>query len=284
MKKQYLFLFFGLIFLLVSCENPRPLDETLSSIKGYNGSHVLVPVKEGAILIYTVKPENADGTAIGSGFLKGSKEEGWIRADGGFGWDMYGNANLMTAENRLLVHKSDNPDDEKTVSLSYGLVENPYITNIFLKEGNDWIEAEYIPEKRIYYKIGDFTGIKGTSKNGTVIDIQGTGDFEMQQLIDKQVLGERFLQEIEWLRGYEYHFLGATEHTMTKEDWEHTGKPAGLDIPSNVTKLEYIFPVTPQELTTKNQSEESRVTLFLINRNNVVGYISAKNGIKALQQ
>lgn len=169
-----------LLFVLVGCEKKQTIPEILQSVGGDIGHYLTVPTEAGTVAVFTVKPEGEEFLAVGSVFAKETGNGKYVR-DQGSSWIHYDNPNVIVSDDFYWPNAENAEPEDQGLHISYGFVPNINIESIYLldRKENKWVKANYSKEKQIYYLLGEYSGTKAIGKNGAVIDIQGTGDMEM---------------------------------------------------------------------------------------------------------
>lgn len=219
-KKAIKILVFVVLLVLTACKAETIEDGMKQSdIQYVKISHV-VPMDAGATVFYRAKSDISGQFPLGVAYFKGSDETGWEHIKHGFSY--YENENLMVEMDRIPSHPLfpvQEVGDRKY--LTFGEINNPYIQKVLVRDRatGKWNEAKIVREHDfIFYHIGDPHGVKGVSEQGHVIDIQGTGDKEMQDLHKRESIAHDFLHEKVLKDGGNHYYLGTIDEFIVLED------------------------------------------------------------------
>jgi hypothetical protein len=218
---QKVIIIFAIVILLflTGCKTDS-IEEGMkqSDIDFVNISHI-VPIDDGAAVFYRTQTDIPNQFPIGVAYFLGSDEEGWEHIT--HGWSYYDNENLIINIQRIPHTLFSGKDNDDSVYLTFGEINNPYIENVLVRDRNnkEWDEAVIVNENDyIFYHIGDQYGVKGLSGQGHVIDIQGTGDKEMQDLHKREGAAHDFLHEHLLNNGGTHYYLGTVEHFIVEDN------------------------------------------------------------------
>jgi hypothetical protein len=219
-SKYLLFLMLALMVLMLGCKAETIKKGMQNADIEYTDISHIHQTNNGAAVFYRAKTDIPNQFPLGLAFFKGSQEEEWEYIISS--WSHYENENLIISEDAVPGNILSSKPDGNSIHIKYGEIRNPYINKVLVRDRKtgEWIDAEIVRENDfIFYKIGNFDGVKALSSEGNVIDIQGIGNQVSRELGERKEIAHEYLHE-KVMDGYEgdHYYLGTSDSYQMNKD------------------------------------------------------------------